>query len=134
MPDYNDKEEQEFYLEQLMDNYKNPVNFGELKDFSFFKHQKNASCGDTFDIYIKLDKENKKILDVKFKGEGCAISTASMSLLSQELIDMDYKKAKKLTDKDIYEFIGIRITPSRINCAMLSLNAFKNGVKDFENK
>ncbi|MCA9495683.1 MAG: iron-sulfur cluster assembly scaffold protein [Nanoarchaeota archaeon] len=134
MPDYNDKEEQNFYLEQLMDNYKNPQNFGELKNYTFFKHQKNASCGDTFDIYVKLDEKNEKIVDVKFKGEGCAISTASMSLLSQELTNMDYTKAKTLTDKDIYDLIGIKITPSRINCALLSLKAFKNGVLEFEKK
>ena len=75
MVDYEDVEEQEFFLEQLMDNYKNPQNQGKIEDYTFFKHQKNASCGDIFDLYVKI--EDGKIIDVKYLGEGCAISTAS---------------------------------------------------------
>ncbi len=127
-------EDQEFYLEQLMDNYKNPKNIGEIKDYTFFRHQKNTSCGDTFDLFVKLDEKNEKIVNVKYKGQGCAISTASMSLLSQKLIGMDMKQAKKLSEKDIYEMLGIKITAGRINCALLSLKTFHNGIDDFENK
>jgi len=126
-----DNEEQQIYMEQLMDNYKNPQNIGELKEYTLFSHFKNPSCGDTFDLYIKLDKENKKIIDVKFSGDGCAISTASMSLFSQELIGMDFEKSKTLTDKFIYKMLGVRISPGRTNCAMLSLNAYKNSLKEF---
>ncbi len=130
MPDYNNQEEQQMFMEQLMDNYKNPQNKGKIKDYTFFRHQKNASCGDTFDIYVMI--EDNIITDVKYEGQGCAISTASFSLLSQKLIDMQFEDAKKLTDKDIYEMIGVPISAGRINCAMLSLNAFQNGIKDYE--
>ena len=129
-----DQEEQQFYMEQLMDNYKNPQNKSVMKDYTFFKKQKNASCGDMFEIYVKIDKNESKIVDVKYEGEGCAISTASFSLFSQKLIGMDFEKAKKLKDKDIYEMLGVTISAGRVNCAMLSLNAFLNGVKDFESK
>ena len=128
-----EEEEQEF-MEQLMDNYKNPKNVRELNEYTFMRHQKNASCGDTFDLYVKLDDKHKKIVDVSYKGNGCAISTASFSLLSQKLIGMDFEFAKKLTDKDLFEIIGIKISPGRINCALLSLKTFHNGVVDFEKK
>lgn len=127
-----DQEEQQMYMEQLMDNYKNPQNVGKMEFYTLFHHYKNPSCGDTFDLYVKLDKENKKILDVKYTGDGCAISTASISLFSQELIGMDFEKSKKLTDKFIYDMLGVKISPGRVNCAMLSLNAFKNSVKEFD--
>lgn len=123
-----DAEEQQIYLEQLMDNYKNPRNIGELKDYTFFKHQKNASCGDTFDLYLKI--ENGVIVDVKFKGDGCAISTASFSLLSEKLKGMRLEDAKKLTNKDIYALLGIEISAGRVNCAMLSLNTFINAISE----
>lgn len=132
MVDYNDLEEQEIFQEQLKDNYQNPQNVGEIKDYSFFKLFKNPSCGDMFEIYVKLNNDKTIIEEVKFKGNGCAISTASMSLFSQKLIGMDFKDAKKLTDKDMYEILGVRISPGRVNCAMISINAFKAGVEDFE--
>jgi nitrogen fixation NifU-like protein len=127
-----DQEEQQMYMEQLMDNYKNPQNIGKIEDYTLFHHYKNPSCGDTFDMYVKLDENNKKIIDVKYTGDGCAISTASISLLSQELIGMDFEKSKKLTDNFIYDILGVRISPGRTNCAMLSINAFKNSIKEFE--
>lgn len=128
-----DEEEQQMYMEQLMDNYKNPQNVGTMENYTFFKHQKNASCGDTFDLYIKLDEKKEKIIDVKYSGQGCAISTASISLLSQKLINMSFKDAKNLTDKDIYQMLGVKISPGRINCAMLSINALNGAIEDFKN-
>ena len=117
-----------------MDNYKNPQNKERSKDYTFLFKQKNASCGDMFEIYVKLDSKNDKILDVKYEGDGCAISTASMSLLSEELKGMTYKDAKKLTPENIYEMLGVKISPGRINCALISLNAFLNGSKEFDSK
>ena len=125
------QEEQQIALEEVMDNYKDPQNVGTIKDFTFFKHQKNAHCGDVFDLYVKLDTNNV-IEDVKFDGEGCAISTASFSMFSEKLKGMKLESAKKLSDNDIYEMLAIPISPSRINCSMLSLNAFQNGVDHYE--
>jgi nitrogen fixation NifU-like protein len=129
-----DPEEEELYMEQLMDNYKNPRNTGEMKDYTFSKHYKNPSCGDLFDIYVKLDDEENKIIDVKYEGEGCAISTASMSLFSEKIIGMKYNEAKKLEEKDVFEMLGVKISPGRINCALLPIQAFKKGVSEFEEK
>lgn len=131
---YMTEEEEQEFMEQLMDNYKNPKNVRDMTDYTFFRHQKNTSCGDTFDLYVKLDSSKKKIVDVSYKGNGCAISTASFSLLSQKLIGMEFESAKKLTDKDLFEIIGIKISPGRINCALLSLKTFHNGIEDFEKK
>ena len=60
-------------------------------------------------MYVKLDDKKKKIVDVKYKGNGCAISTASFSLLSQKLIGMEFENAKKLSENDLFEIIGIKI-------------------------
>ncbi len=130
MVDYNDTEMQEIYLEQLKENYLKPHNLGILKDYDFRTKFKNPSCGDSFELFVKLD-ENNKIKNVKYNGSGCAISTASMSLLSQKIIGMDIKEAKSLTPEDIYELIGIKISPNRINCAMLSLNILEKGIKEY---
>lgn len=118
-------EEQQLYMQQLQDNYQNPQNFKKLKDYTLFSHAKNASCGDIFDLYIKLGKENK-IEDIGFYGEGCAISTATFSLLTQKIKGMKLEDAKKLSDMDIYKMIGLKVSQGRINCAMLPLSALKS--------
>lgn len=125
-------EEQQIYLEQLMENYRNPHNFGKIDNPTFSHHIKNTSCGDIFDIYVKLSPKQNKIQDVKFFGEGCAISTASMSFLTEKLIGMSFKKSEELSDSDIYDMIGIKISPSRVNCAMLSIKAYKEAVEEFK--
>ena len=134
MIDYNDKEMQEVYLEQLKDNYINPQNKGKLENYTFMSHFKNPSCGDSFDMYVKINPDKNIIEDVKYDGAGCAISTASMSLFSQKLIGMNFNEAKNLTENDIYELLGIKISPTRINCAMLSLKTFRKGVKEEDTK
>ena len=123
-------EEQQLFLEEVMDNYKNPKNYGILNDYTIKRHQKNTSCGDAFDLYIKLD--NNKILDISFSGEGCAISTASFSMLTNKIKNMTVNDIKKLTDKDIFNMLGIKISAGKINCALLSLKALQEGITEFE--
>jgi len=125
-------DEQQLFLEEVMENYKNPRNKGEMKNYTFKQHQKNISCGDVFDLFVKI--ENNKIVDVKYSGEGCAISTASFSMLSQELIQMSVDDAKKINKDFILDMLGIKISAGKMNCAMLSLEALENGLEGMEKK
>ena len=72
----------ELYRNVILDHNKNPKNYGELKDFSHFCEGYNPLCGDQFYIYINV--LNDKIIDISFKGEGCAISKASASLMTEK--------------------------------------------------
>jgi len=123
-------EEQQLFLEEVMDNYKNPRNKGEIENYTFKQHQKNISCGDVFDLFIRI--EDNKIVDVKYSGEGCAISTASFSMLSQELMKMSIDDAKKINKDFILNMLGIKISSGKMNCAMLSLEALTNGLKGMD--
>jgi nitrogen fixation NifU-like protein len=72
----------DIYKENILDHYENPRNFGHLDSFDVRAHDSNPLCGDTFDIEIKFDKG--KVKDVMFSGHGCAISTASASMLTEK--------------------------------------------------
>ena len=65
-----------------MDHGKNPRNFGKCKDFNKDAKGHNPLCGDKVHIFAKLDK-NKNVEDISFEGEGCAISLASASILTE---------------------------------------------------
>ena len=119
------------YQENILDHYKNPRNAGKMDNASIRHHEKNPLCGDELDIFLAIDK-NKKISDVKIKAHGCAISTASASMLGEKIKGTHLDEIKKLKKEDILEMLGIPISPARLKCAILSLDTFKNGVLIYE--
>ena len=117
------------YQENILDHYENPQNFGHLDPHDVKAHDSNPLCGDTFDFEIKF-KEGK-IDDVKFSGHGCAISTASASMLTEKIKKLSVEDVKKLEQKDVLELLGIELSHVRIKCAMLPLKVVKLGVYEF---
>jgi nitrogen fixation NifU-like protein len=110
------------YKERILNHYKNPRNFGEADSTYDSAEVVNPSCGDTITGYV-LTKDGE-IQDLRFKGEGCAISMASASILSQEIQGID---ARRLDDYDrdkIQDALGIEISPMRLKCALLPRDAF----------
>ncbi len=120
------------YQENILDHYENPRNFGNFDKCDIKSHDSNPLCGDTFDIEFMF-KENI-IIDVKFSGHGCAISTASASMLTEKIKGMSINKIKKLEKKDIIELLGIELSHVRIKCAMLPLKIVKLGVYEYLDK
>ena len=118
---------EEMYRENIMDHYKNPRNFGKLKNATIEFKDYNPICGD--EITIQIEIEDNKVKDVKFIGKGCALSMATASILTDELKGKPVKEIEKLSKEDILKMVGIEVSPSRIKCVMLSLSAIKKGVK-----
>jgi nitrogen fixation NifU-like protein len=122
----------DMYQENILDHYENPRNFGNLKDKDVSSHDKNPLCGDVFDMDIKFKDGN--VYDIKFSGHGCAISTASASMLTEKIMGMPIEDVRKLEQKDIVEMLGIELSHVRIKCAMLPLKVAKLGLYDFLGK
>ena len=78
---------EELYREQILEHYKRPHNFGAVENPDLEFEDTNPFCGDEQHITIRLD-EDDRVAEVKFEGQGCAISTAATSLLTDELIGM----------------------------------------------
>ena len=113
-------------LEYILDHYKNPRNYGTLEDADFSYEEGIPSCGDLIRLDVKLDGET--VSDVKFSGTGCAISQASTSILTEKVAGMKVGEITALTDKDMLEALGRRISPIRFNCALLGLNVLKKAL------
>src|SRR3989338_6360228 len=122
---------EQMYQEQILDHYKNPRNFGRIDDATVHHHEKNPLCGDELDAYLLIDKD-KNIADVKIQAHGCAISTASASMLTEHVKGKPIEELKKMTKEDILEMLGIPISAARLKCALLSLDTFKNAITIFE--
>lgn len=120
----------ELYKEFILDLYRHPLNKRKPADFDVENKGVNASCGDEITVYIKFDK-NKKIKDVGFEGQGCAISQAAASLLTEEIKGKSTKDVLLLSEKDVYKLLNTDIIYTRKKCALLCLNALQEAIKKY---
>lgn len=118
--------EDSIYREQIIDLYENPLNYGELEDADFVYEEDNPLCGDVIQIAVRLD-ENQRVADVKWEGQGCAISQASASLLTEEIKGMSLDEVKEFSKEELLDLLGIQLSMTRVKCALLSLKVLKAG-------
>jgi nitrogen fixation protein NifU and related proteins len=114
----------ELYRDQILDHYKRPHNFGRLDEFDLEFEDTNPFCGDEQHVYIRLD-DSDRVAAVAFEGQGCAISTAATSLLTDELVGMSRDELLKLPKEYVLELLGIEISATRLKCALLGLKVVK---------
>jgi nitrogen fixation protein NifU and related proteins len=115
----------ELYRDQILEHYKRPHNFGRLEDYDLEHEDTNPFCGDEQHVYIKLDDEGK-VSEVSFEGQGCAISTAATSLLTDELIGLTREELLRIPKEEVLELLGIDISATRMKCAMLGVKVVKS--------
>jgi len=139
------------YQEIILDHYKRPRNFRAQADATSKVQGYNPLCGDQVTIYLTMDGE--RVADVSFEGEGCAISTASASLMTEAIKGKTRKEAENLleafhrlvTSSDgtgiregapavdlgkLEALSGVRDYPVRIKCATLPWHALKAALHD----
>jgi nitrogen fixation NifU-like protein len=115
---------EELYREQILEHYKRPHNFGVIEDPDLEFEDNNPFCGDEQHVTIRLD-EDDRVAEVKFDGQGCAISTAATSMLTDELIGLSRDELVTLPKEKVLELLGIEISATRMKCALLGLKVVK---------
>ena len=143
----------ELYQEIILDHGKNPRNLGKFENFNKDAKGHNPLCGDKVHIFLKLD-ENKKVNDIAFEGEGCAISMASASIMTDLMKGKSEKEAKEIINKfldmikekddidtklvsedektKLMSLGGVKNYPMRVKCATLSWHALSSALEDFQ--
>jgi len=115
----------ELYRDQILEHYKRPHNFGRPESFDLDYEDTNPLCGDEQHVFIKLGDDGK-VTEVGFEGQGCAISTAATSLLTDELEGMSREEMLRLPKEYVLDLLGIDISATRMKCAMLGLKVVKS--------
>jgi nitrogen fixation NifU-like protein len=115
----------ELYREQILEHYKRPHNFGRLDDADLEFEDSNPFCGDEQHVMLRLDGEGR-VAEVAFEGQGCAISTAATSLLTDELVGKTREELLRLPRDFVLDLLGIEISATRMKCAMLGLKVVKS--------
>ena len=143
----------ELYQEIILDHAKNPRNKGKCEGYNHDAKAHNPLCGDKVHLFLKLD-ENKNVNDISFEGEGCAISMASASIMTDLMKGKSEKEAKEIIEKfldmikekddintnlleedektKLMSLGGVKNYPMRVKCATLSWHALSSALDDFQ--
>jgi nitrogen fixation NifU-like protein len=132
----------DLYQETILDHSKRPRNHHSLSDANRKAEGYNPLCGDKLKLYLKM--EGDVVKDVSFEGAGCAISTASASLMTESLKGKTREEAMRLIDKfhdllttdtpasrdlgKLVVFCGVRDYPARVKCATLAWHTLKSAL------
>lgn len=117
----------ELYQEHILDLFKHPHNFGVLDNATHAHTENNPLCGDEVTMHVVM--KNEKVEDVRFTGHGCAISTASASLVTDKVKGMAKSDVTKMTADEVVSMLMIPIGPVRLKCALLALETIQKTVQ-----
>ena len=112
------------YQAQILDHYKHPHNRGTLDPATHRARESNPLCGDEISLTLRVDGANR-IEDVRFDGEGCAISMASASILTDAVKGRSVEEAAALDKLAVLGSLGVPLSAVREQCALLPLRALQ---------
>lgn len=134
----------ELYESLVLEHSRKPRNFGKLTCCCHSQKGKNPSCGDQLELFLLI--ENNFIIDVKFEGEGCALSMSSSSLMTQIIKGKSIIEAQKIFNQfilfivenneleEIYEplhiFKNVHRFPLRVKCVLLPWRTLEKIIKE----
>jgi len=138
----------ELYQEIILDHGQDPRNFGECENYNKIAKGHNPLCGDKVTVTLFLDQDGM-IKEIKFSGEGCAISIASASLMTEKLKNKSLNEADKIfndftnlvkgqtdelklltEDDSLYALKGVNAFPMRVKCATMAWHTYKSAVNE----
>ena len=117
-------------IDQILDHYHHPRNRRALHTYSFSAEGVNPGCGDVVRMYVQL-RGDGRIGDVSFEGEGCTISQAAASIMTEIALGRTFDEIAAMDADTLVDTLGREVVTSRVRCATLPLDALKNGIHQF---
>ena len=115
-------------IDFILDHYESPRHYGPLTDASIVQKGGNPGCGDVVTFYLKVDGDGR-IAAVSFEGEGCTISQAACSIVTEMFTGKTLGDVEATPSDAILDILGREIAGTRLKCATLGLNTTKEAVR-----
>lgn len=122
------------YQETLLEESRHPSHRGLLKSANAQARYGYASCGDVFTVSVVVNSDRPHtIKDVGWEGEGCVISTASMSVISSLVIGKTVEQARQLSQLEVRRLLGLeQLSPARVKCLTTGLLALQKALRQLQ--
>lgn len=122
------------YSEKVMKCFRNPKNYGKIKNASGIGKVGNPQCGDILWLYIKVEKKDGKevITDIKWETMGCVAAIATSSEVTELAKGKTIEEAKKITRKDVAK--DLDLPGIKLHCSNLAAEALQKAIEDYESK
>ena len=117
------------YSEVILDHFRNPRNYGSLLSPDIAYEDVNPLCGDR--IRIELTVRGGVVEAARFKGDGCAISLAAASILTELIVGADIDQGEVISNDKLLSSLKSDIKPSRVKCALLPLEVLRSGLRNY---
>ena len=118
------------FIDFILDHYENPRHHGPLENPDVVMRGGNPGCGDIVTLYLRLG-DGERIEDVSFEGEGCTISQAAASIVTEKVIGKTLDEVASLGHELVVEDMGREVVANRLRCATLALNTLKAAEKKY---
>jgi nitrogen fixation NifU-like protein len=118
-------------IELLLEHYQSPHHHGKLPDADVSMPGGNPGCGDVITIFLKVDRDHDRVAEISFEGEGCTISQAAASLLTDMVEEASLDEIEAMDYHSIVDVIGPEIAATRPRCATLALGTLKAALKKY---
>lgn len=120
-------------IDFIIEHYEHPYRHGALADANIVQKGGNPGCGDILTFYLKVDSDGH-IQDISFDGDGCTISQAAASMVTEMFEGKTVEDVERTSVDDMLELLGREIASTRLKCATLGLNTTKTAVREWRRK
>ncbi|MBP1466084.1 iron-sulfur cluster assembly scaffold protein [Candidatus Chloroploca sp. M-50] len=121
-------------IERLLEHYDHPRHHGPLAEADITLSGGIPDCGDMITIYLKVAASGEHVAALSFEGQGCTISQAAASLLSEQFQGQPLTLIETMDDSEVLDLLGREVVRARPRCATLALNTMKAAVQAYRRR
>lgn len=121
------------YSKKVLDHFMKPHNLGKIEKADIEATEGSPACGDQVTLYLDVDKESRKIKDIKFQSYGCASNIATASIITDMAKGKTLEEAEKITWKEAADALD-GLPPVKMHCSVLAVDTLKAAIKKYKQK